>query len=204
MSESFDSIFGCVVVKSLDRDETPFMGMDALDSRVALKALIFKTRKRVESDLAADQEALLIDRVEIIYWHTWDPKFFNPDKNRAIDYFLAVEQENNKMDNNNDDVSFDFNKLADSLRGSIPGFDSMDCVFTRPGMIKEIMFDIMTLENQLPIFILDDMFKLANPAMPSQRYEGCSLRSAGLLHISRQNMEGRVEATLFQHSMDRP
>ncbi|KAK4845481.1 hypothetical protein QYF36_005643 [Acer negundo] len=56
-----------------------------------------------------------------------EPKFFNPDKNRAIDYFLAVEQENNKMDNNNDDVSFDFNKLADSLRGSIPGFDSMDC-----------------------------------------------------------------------------
>ncbi|KAL5854078.1 hypothetical protein ACOSQ4_003880 [Xanthoceras sorbifolium] len=55
-----------------------------------------------------------------------------------------------------------------------PGFDIVDRIFTRPGMIKEIMFDFMSLENQLPIFILEDLFKLANPALP-ELYTGYSL-----------------------------
>ncbi|KAL5846694.1 hypothetical protein ACOSQ3_010218 [Xanthoceras sorbifolium] len=54
------------------------------------------------------------------------------------------------------------------------GFDSVDRIFTRPGMIKEIIFDFMSLENQLPIFILEDLFKMANPALP-ELYIGYSL-----------------------------
>ncbi|KAK0608555.1 hypothetical protein LWI29_032383 [Acer saccharum] len=36
-----------------------------------------------------------------------------------------------------------------------------DRIFTKPGMIMDIVLDIMLLENQLPIFILDDLFTLA-------------------------------------------
>ncbi|KAL5823549.1 hypothetical protein ACOSQ4_021449 [Xanthoceras sorbifolium] len=55
-----------------------------------------------------------------------------------------------------------------------PGFDSVDQIFTIPGMIKEIMFDFTSLENQLPIFILKCWFKLANSAFP-ELYNGYSL-----------------------------
>ncbi|KAH7576045.1 hypothetical protein JRO89_XS02G0281700 [Xanthoceras sorbifolium] len=47
-----------------------------------------------------------------------------------------------------------------------PEFESENRIFTKPGMIKEIMFNILSLENQLPIFILEDLFKLANPTLP--------------------------------------
>ncbi|KAH7576038.1 hypothetical protein JRO89_XS02G0280800 [Xanthoceras sorbifolium] len=41
-------------------------------------------------------------------------------------------------------------------------------------MLRDIVLDIMLLENQLPIFILEGLFKLANPALP-ERYKGYSL-----------------------------
>ncbi|KAK4845647.1 hypothetical protein QYF36_007477 [Acer negundo] len=58
--ESFDLESGCEVVKSLDIDKTPFLGIEAFDtdSRVALKAVIFKT-------LWGLREKLLADEVEI-------------------------------------------------------------------------------------------------------------------------------------------
>ncbi|KAL5856434.1 hypothetical protein ACOSQ3_003892 [Xanthoceras sorbifolium] len=55
-----------------------------------------------------------------------------------------------------------------------PEFESVDRIFTKPGVIKYIMFDILSLENQLPIFILEDLFKLANPTLP-EIYNGYSL-----------------------------
>ncbi|TXG53584.1 hypothetical protein EZV62_018840 [Acer yangbiense] len=68
--------------------------------------------------------------------------------------------------------------LIEILLRYSPGFDNIftivDPIFTGPGMIIEMMFDIMSLENQLPIFILEDLFKLANPTMPEE-YEGYSL-----------------------------
>ncbi|KAK0608048.1 hypothetical protein LWI29_024732 [Acer saccharum] len=38
---------------------------------------------------------------------------------------------------------------------------TLDRIFTKPGMIKDIVLDIMLLENQLPIFILEDLFTSA-------------------------------------------
>ncbi|KAK2665977.1 hypothetical protein Ddye_004551 [Dipteronia dyeriana] len=68
--------------------------------------------------------------------------------------------------------------LIEILLRYSPGFDDIltieDPIFSGPGMIIEMMFDIMSLENQLPIFILEDLFKLANPTMPG-KYEGYSL-----------------------------
>ncbi|KAL5786907.1 hypothetical protein ACOSP7_003856 [Xanthoceras sorbifolium] len=64
--------------------------------------------------------------------------------------------------------------LIEILLRYIPEFNSVDRIFTRPGMLKDLVLDIMLLENQLPVFILEDLFKLANPALPG-RYNGYSL-----------------------------
>ncbi|KAL5789199.1 hypothetical protein ACOSQ2_004087 [Xanthoceras sorbifolium] len=64
--------------------------------------------------------------------------------------------------------------LIEILLRDIPEFISVDRIFTRPGMLRDIVLDIMLLENQLPIFILEALFKLANPALPG-RYKGYSL-----------------------------
>ncbi|EEF48863.1 conserved hypothetical protein [Ricinus communis] len=36
-----------------------------------------------------------------------------------------------------------------------------DRIFSKPGMIGDVRFDILLLENQIPFFILDDLFKLS-------------------------------------------
>ncbi|KDP22058.1 hypothetical protein JCGZ_25889 [Jatropha curcas] len=49
------------------------------------------------------------------------------------------------------------------LKQSLKEFRSKkDRVFSKPWMIGEVRFDILLLENQLPFFILDDLFKLSN------------------------------------------
>ncbi|TXG73217.1 hypothetical protein EZV62_001796 [Acer yangbiense] len=51
------------------------------------------------------------------------------------------------------------------LRWSLSDFDrSEDHIIGNPRMIIDIRYDIWFLENQLPLFILRDLFELANPA----------------------------------------
>ncbi|KAK0589623.1 hypothetical protein LWI29_016452 [Acer saccharum] len=64
--------------------------------------------------------------------------------------------------------------LIEMFLRSIPEFQSLDRIFTKPGKIKDIVLDIVLLENQLPIFILQDLFNLAKPALP-KGYNGYSL-----------------------------
>ncbi|KAL5789201.1 hypothetical protein ACOSQ2_004089 [Xanthoceras sorbifolium] len=63
--------------------------------------------------------------------------------------------------------------LIEILLRDIPEFISVDRIFTRPGMLRDIVLDIMLLENQLPIFILESLFNKANPLLP-ERYKGYS------------------------------
>lgn len=51
-------------------------------------------------------------------------------------------------------------KFSDLRRGN-------DRIFTKPWMIADIMFDMCLLENQLPFFILKELFQGANIAMSS-------------------------------------
>ncbi|KAK3223697.1 hypothetical protein Dsin_010722 [Dipteronia sinensis] len=57
-----------------------------------------------------------------------------------------------------DPVYTDFKKISDSLR--------VDRLCRKSGMIRDIVFDIILVENQLPIFILQDLFLLAQPNLP--------------------------------------
>ncbi|KAL5786909.1 hypothetical protein ACOSP7_003858 [Xanthoceras sorbifolium] len=56
----------------------------------------------------------------------------------------------------------------------IPKFNSVDRIFARPEMLKDLVLDIVLLENQIPKFILEDLVKSANPVLP-ERYNGYSL-----------------------------
>lgn len=55
----------------------------------------------------------------------------------------------------------------------IPEFQNTDRVFTNPGLIKDIVFDILLLENQIPIFIIEELFVLSKLQLPEkfQRYQ---------------------------------
>ncbi|KAK2666035.1 hypothetical protein Ddye_004609 [Dipteronia dyeriana] len=64
--------------------------------------------------------------------------------------------------------------LIEMFLRSIPKFQSLDRIFTKPAKIRDIVFDMVLLENQLPIFILQDLFNLAKPALP-EGYRGYSL-----------------------------
>ncbi|KAK1553011.1 hypothetical protein Q3G72_027145 [Acer saccharum] len=49
----------------------------------------------------------------------------------------------------------------------IPEFHNVDRIFRKPGMIKDIVFDMLLVENQLPMFILQDLFMLARHDLPN-------------------------------------
>lgn len=53
----------------------------------------------------------------------------------------------------------------------IPEFQNKDRVFTNPGLINDIVFDILLLENQIPIFIIEELFVLAKLRLPN-KFEG--------------------------------
>ncbi|KAK9200732.1 hypothetical protein WN944_015930 [Citrus x changshan-huyou] len=64
------------------------------------------------------------------------------------------------------------------LRYSFPNLVSTgDPIFTKSRLISNMWLDIWLLENQLPLFILDDLFNLAKTAVNHDSYNGVSLLS---------------------------
>ncbi|KAK1587526.1 hypothetical protein Q3G72_013845 [Acer saccharum] len=51
----------------------------------------------------------------------------------------------------------------------------VDRIFTNPRMISDIAPDLLKLENQFPLFILEDLFNLAKTEMHTNHYEGVSM-----------------------------
>ncbi|KAK3200401.1 hypothetical protein Dsin_023816 [Dipteronia sinensis] len=59
---------------------------------------------------------------------------------------------------------------------STPKFvTSGDRIFGKPWLIIEIKYDIWSVENQIPFFILEDLFKLAKTKVPDECYDGLSI-----------------------------
>lgn len=53
----------------------------------------------------------------------------------------------------------------------------VDRIFTKPWMKKDVRDDLLLLENQLPLFIIKDLFELAKSKMQNDKpYEGVSMR----------------------------
>ncbi|KAK2643551.1 hypothetical protein Ddye_025314 [Dipteronia dyeriana] len=50
-----------------------------------------------------------------------------------------------------------------------------DRIFSKPNIILDVESDIWSIENQLPLFILENLFKLAKTSMAGKHYEGLSL-----------------------------
>lgn len=62
------------------------------------------------------------------------------------------------------------------LRGCNPNFiTNDDRIFRKPWMINQMWSDFWLLENQLPLFILNDLFNLAKTSMYEDSYVGHSL-----------------------------
>ncbi|KAL5832033.1 hypothetical protein ACOSQ4_017387 [Xanthoceras sorbifolium] len=56
---------------------------------------------------------------------------------------------------------------------SFPGFTtSIDRIFEKPWLVKDIIREIWSVENQIPFFILEELFELARTRMIDECYEG--------------------------------
>ncbi|KAH9727146.1 DUF862 domain-containing protein [Citrus sinensis] len=85
------------------------------------------------------------------------------------------------------------------LRYSFPNLVSTgDPIFTKSRLISNMWLDIWLLENQLPLFILDDLFNLAKTAVNHDSYNGVSLLSL-TRRFYKDNYEfPLMEANLFE------
>ncbi|TXG73687.1 hypothetical protein EZV62_002266 [Acer yangbiense] len=50
-----------------------------------------------------------------------------------------------------------------------------DRIFSKPNILLDVEIDIWSIENQLPLFILEHFFELAKTSMAGKHYEGLSL-----------------------------
>ncbi|KAL6296634.1 hypothetical protein ACE6H2_004776 [Prunus campanulata] len=89
------------------------------------------------------------------------------------------------------------------LKGRFPEFqDENDRVFKKPKMLQDIWPDLRLLENQLPFFILEDLFDLHKTQVNSDRSEGLSLIDLFLKIKGTEGSLQRIRSSKVEHFVD--
>jgi hypothetical protein len=93
------------------------------------------------------------------------------------------------------------------LRLKFPGLqDENDCIFNRPWMLQDVWPDMLLLENQLPFFILEDLFGLGKVAVS---FKGLSIYDLShnffidLMHLEgTEDKLGKICRSEVKHFVD--